>query len=126
MKTLEEIIKAPRQLVSGSRAVHIETTEVFDVVEVGEAHAMCVSYGTPHTLALSRLVHYQDAVDCGIIDGWRQGYNRPNANGEYIVANRTGDLDFATYRQDGWYTSLGFGSVAAWRDAPALPEWIIK
>ena len=121
MKTLQEILRAPRPLKEGGRAVDIETTEVFDVVQVGELHAMCESYGTPHTLALSQLVHIQDAIDCGLVDGWRKPDNEPVATGIYLAVARYEGRAYirtATWASGQWVCD----EVLAWRDLPPLPE----
>lgn len=126
MKTLEEILRAPRPLKEGGRAVNIETTEVFDVVNVGELHAMCESYGTSHTMALSQLVHIKDAIDCGLVDGWRGINNPPNDYGPYLVVTATHDLQVAFFKGYFKFPEHFYGNKTelAWRDLPTLPEWV--
>lgn len=131
MKTLEQILQNPRPLKEGGRAVDIETTEVFDVVQVGGLHAMCESYGTPHTLALSQLIDHQDAVDCGLVEGWKRMDNTPNMPGTYIVAGKSGPagfvaLEFTWWNGASWIIPLWFATTntVAWRESPKLPDWI--
>ena len=126
MKTLEEILQNPRPLKEGGRAVDIETTEIFDVVQVGELHAMCESYGTPHTLALSQIIDHQDAVDCGLIEGWHSINNPPNDYGPYLVFTATHTHIVAFFKghfqfPDYYYENK---TVLAWRELPERPASI--
>ena len=120
MKTFDQVKQSPRPIVPGCNFYDMQTMLVMHCDSRTEKHV----FAKDQPFEAADCLHEQDAVDCGFVDGWRTPGNAPDAEDVYwVVYEMRGQVwqSQAEYTAQGWQI---FAHVLAWRDLPALPDWI--